>query len=401
MPPIQIYSGSLQPKKKAELQEIAIALDISDTGTNYELQQRIKKHLDDNPDLEEQDEFRGLYGRNRRGRSSRGSVQPVESSKMGSTAGGVTQFAPGTDYEEERKPSTLAHRRKKHVIPLDPVSEVEATPQQDMRYISTLLKHPIISPQEPSPSPSPGRGRSNRSMSPIDPLDRCFEGQGVSSSARAIPVSSPSPPVRITSRSRSLLAKIHVLIDATRAFLSNPTNISNLTAFIEFAYIICIAPPWRHVYYSISPGVTIQVPVFGSDFVFPLFLILLHWVLPTLIIPSLVGAFVSFARPYPRLASSPRSLTSNVDVDKYPPLLTHIAAAYDPLTASIARLACHIAWPYRPLVPTNLITPLVLYPNVVPPVPPTEIALDVLGWNWRIFDSSIVLAFAVAEALRR
>ncbi|KAJ8690240.1 hypothetical protein PTI98_011689 [Pleurotus ostreatus] len=401
MPPIQIYTGSLQPKKKAELQEIAIALEISDAGTNYELQQRIKKHLDDNPDLEDQDEFRGLYGRNRRGRSSRGSVQPVESSKTGS-ATGITQFVPAADNEEERKPSTLTHRTKKRVIPLDPVLEVEATPQQDMRYISVLLKHPI-SPQEPSPSPSASHGRTNRSMSPTDAQEHDFEaeGEGAASHARVMSAPSPSPSARVTSQRRTLLAYIHMFIDATRAFFSNPTNISNLTAFTEFAYIICIATPWRHAYYTISSGVTIQVPVFGSDFVFPLFLILLHWVLPTLVIPSLVGAFVSFARPYTRLAASSSSSTSNVHIDKYPSLLTHVAAAYDPLTASIARLACHIAWPYRLLPPTNIVTPLIPYPNVLPPVPPTEIALDVLGWNWRIFDASVVLAFAVAEALRR
>lgn len=74
MAPVISYSGALQPKKKAELQEIANALRISDEGNKEDLLARIKKHLDNNQStLEDEPAFAGLFGRRKR------SVQPPSS----------------------------------------------------------------------------------------------------------------------------------------------------------------------------------------------------------------------------------------------------------------------------------------------------------------------------------
>lgn len=69
------FSGALHPKKKAELQEIATALQISDIGTKEDLQARIKGHLEKNQSkLEDEPAFVGLFSRMKRKRQ--GSEKP-------------------------------------------------------------------------------------------------------------------------------------------------------------------------------------------------------------------------------------------------------------------------------------------------------------------------------------
>jgi hypothetical protein len=66
-----MFSGSLQPKKKSELQAIAGALGLNDVGTKEDLQIRIKAHLDKHQaTLEEDPDFAGLFGKRKK------SVQP-------------------------------------------------------------------------------------------------------------------------------------------------------------------------------------------------------------------------------------------------------------------------------------------------------------------------------------
>lgn len=54
------YTGTLAPKKKEELQEIAAKLSLDSNGTKVDLANRIRVHLDAH-DLSEDPVFAGLY----------------------------------------------------------------------------------------------------------------------------------------------------------------------------------------------------------------------------------------------------------------------------------------------------------------------------------------------------
>lgn len=94
-------------------------------------------------------------------------------------------------------------------------------------------------------------------------------------------------------------------------------------------------------------------------------LVLLHWALPTAIIPALIGCLITFN---PTLKKS--------HLNKIP------VAPLDPLTASIIRLVAQIAYPYTSMASKSDI-----------------VGLDVLGPNWRILDAAMGLAFAFAESI--
>ncbi len=95
-------------------------------------------------------------------------------------------------------------------------------------------------------------------------------------------------------------------------------------------------------------------------------LVLLHWALPTVIIPASIGCVITF---------NPALLKRN-HLNKMP------VAPIDPLTASIIRLVGHIVYPYASIASKSDI-----------------VGLDVLGSNWRILDAAMGLAFAFAEAI--
>jgi hypothetical protein len=92
----------------------------------------------------------------------------------------------------------------------------------------------------------------------------------------------------------------------------------------------------------------------------------MHWALPTLVIPAIVGNLISFS-PQSHGVQSPT---------------TESPVPFDPLTAAIIRLAAQVAWPF-PAFEKDL----------------DLLGLDVLGPRARIFNAAVGLAFAFAEAI--
>lgn len=90
--------------------------------------------------------------------------------------------------------------------------------------------------------------------------------------------------------------------------------------------------------------------------------VLLHWSIPTLIIPAILGSLISF---HPANAASARA--------------PHVFP-FDPLTASILRLAAQYGYPYNVLNATIE-------------------GIDVIGPQWRILAAAVCVAFAFAEAI--
>ncbi|KAJ2920685.1 hypothetical protein H1R20_g16409, partial [Candolleomyces eurysporus] len=179
-------------------------------------------------------------------------------------------------------------------------------------------------------------------------------------------VSRPCP--RVLLKTQELLPHGTEFLEATRAFLSNSRNIWTVTALFELLTIIYTVVPWKYAQLPLSAKgeSTLSLPyppasVFQTS---TFWLVLLHWALPTLVIPSFIGNLISFNPSAP-----PQEPTQPVIL-------------FDPLTAAIARLAVSAAYPYASLSATEHVH-----------------GLDVLGYNLRFFNALVGLGFAFAEAI--
>jgi hypothetical protein len=146
--------------------------------------------------------------------------------------------------------------------------------------------------------------------------------------------------------------------------------------------------PWKYAAVPLSPtsispsAPTLAVPypplsVFQTS---TFWLVLLHWAIPTLIAPAFVGNLISFNPTSASTASTapePGSTTAVTNKRASTDL------PFDPLTAAIVRLAAAIAYPYASFASQEHI-----------------FGLDVLGYNLRVFNASLGLAFAFAEAIQ-
>ncbi|TFK20445.1 hypothetical protein FA15DRAFT_673481 [Coprinopsis marcescibilis] len=358
------FAGALAPKKKSELQEIANALRVSDQGTKDELASRIRKHLDTHSDLEKSSQFSGLYASLRR---RVGSVQPqAPPSATGRLA------PPGTSSDKPR--ST-------RITVLNPITESPPSPKSSPDLKPSSLqssdKTPASSPSSPQfdtiPPPSPEIQRPLSAIFARSPVSN-FEGPApappspAKSIIEAIPKSADIK-AAVQRHTQDIFSGHTEYLEVTRVFLSNSQNLSTLTSLYELFYILHTVIPWKSLQLPLTTtgdGASLPLPypplaVFQTS---AFWLVLLHWAFPTLIIPALVGNLVSFA------PSQTKASTSGFELQ------------FDSLTGAIVRLAAAIAYPFAKFASQEHVH-----------------GLDVIGYNTRVFNASITLAFAFAEAI--
>ncbi|KAK0236877.1 hypothetical protein EDD85DRAFT_1023641 [Armillaria nabsnona] len=239
------FSGSLQPKKKADLQNIATSLGISDAGTKDELQLRIKKHLDNNQDVLEGDpQYAGLYGiRSRGGAVARKpSLQPQLPS---------SRLAPP---KETTPPSP------RRPVPMDPIVETPGRGE-----VSVMLKS--ITPFVPRTSSLPPLPSSAGSISTI--------------------ITAPKGLSAMVIRRVEAVKKGETLLK-TRSWMSNSAHIWLLSAFIEFFALLGVIVPWA---WTAIGGIEVPYPLLQSRV---LWMEIACWAGPTVVVPGLVGYLVSY-----------------------------------------------------------------------------------------------------------
>ncbi|KAI6118104.1 hypothetical protein F5141DRAFT_1096164, partial [Pisolithus sp. B1] len=332
-----VYTGSLQVKKKSELREIAVALHISDKGTRDDLLLRIRKHLEENQQLENDPVFVGLFSKLKR------SVQPQSTTASRSAPSSASE-SPGVVLVQQIESPKHTRSTRRFNVP-DIVRE--STPAPDVREVSMMLKKPPLSPE--------ARAATDR-----DRADSCelgVPGEVVPSAPKSILRSIPTPSVeRAVSSLKGVQADANQaaiqFLFSSRLVLSSTTNIWLISLFMELLHILYIIIPWKA--FELLPPQSVWGHSLSSSPT--LWTILVHWAIPTIIVPALVGSLISFN---PR---APRSLY------------------FDALTASVTRVAVHYIYPYDALK--------------------SQVeCVDILGSRWRLLEASVLAALAFAEAI--
>ncbi|KZV79849.1 hypothetical protein EXIGLDRAFT_734152, partial [Exidia glandulosa HHB12029] len=164
-------------------------------------------------------------------------------------------------------------------------------------------------------------------------------------------------------RTSELLQGSEVFLENLRTFVSNSTNIATLTVVSELLFVIYSVVPWSYLNIPLTPPFSTTPPNASSliaHIPYPPLAYLLStapystlflWSLPTLLIPQLFGALISFSTP---------------------------RRAVDPLSAAIVRVACAVAGGLGVGGQTAQVG---------------------VSWHWRVLAASVAAAFALSEAV--
>ena len=121
------------------------------------------------------------------------------------------------------------------------------------------------------------------------------------------------------------------------------------------------------------PTVSLVYPSWGIFRTAVFWSIIGHWAIPSLFIPALFGTLISFHPGTSVLRPPPSQPTA----DRSPKRST---IPFDPLTASIIRLAAQIAYPLGQMDSRIRVA-------------------DIIGFRWRVLSAAVGVAFAFAEAI--
>ncbi|KIJ25720.1 hypothetical protein M422DRAFT_38512 [Sphaerobolus stellatus SS14] len=362
------FSGSLGPKKKSELQEIAVALEIPDSGTRDELANRIKHHLAKHESsLSEDARFGGLYGRSRKR-----SVQPTMMNTIKEDAASVVSIE---DTSTEERIRAAPRRGGRHAAQREREHEHEQEQEQEEDSAAAAYSTPphndsivkVIQDLEPANIPLP--------VTPIP--------SAVRSAASAIGRDATVLIQRVKEQERSLTLEGRRMVQKTQAFLSDASNIYTMTLLFEMTIMLWAVVPTTSITFGgkpavpppppgatpaapPSPGLTLHYPSPHFFLTSTLWVLLGKWLVPTCVIPMFFGALISFNN----LASIP-SVSAASSPDTYRP---SPARDLDPVTIGIMRVAFTAASNWG-------------------------VADDVLPWHWRLISASVSAAFAFAEAI--
>ncbi|KAG8922110.1 hypothetical protein FRC02_012129 [Tulasnella sp. 418] len=342
------FSGSLPPKKKSELVDIAAELKIDTGGTKDDLQERIKRHLAANPKLEDDERFSGLYGKKKR------------------------------QLTKEPSPET------KVVVDI-PTRHSRHKPASKNDQVAVLPSTPLNRHEPPNGHPSPVAEEdeeADAAQVPLPPSVILSPTRSVISEflekARAVAPETELMAQLVQDKTKVVSGEADKLLSSSRIFLSNAKNISSITVLLELLFIIYNIVPWNYYPIPLNPPYSVKptgpIPSEANPSAVPLvstrvatipyppldyvtssapYITLLLWSIPTLIVPQIFGTLISFR---------------NKDLNQ----------ESDPLTAAIIRVACALAgdWNLGDWTTTLRITK-----------------------KWRLLSACVACAFALAEAV--